>query len=64
MTDKSFPPDLRRAFFRALVLDGLCVAGGIAGFVLTQNWVWLVGGVLLGSGFLLPALVRIMRSRR
>ena len=49
---------------KAALLDGVCILGGVAGFLATGNWIWLAGGVLLGAGFLLPALIAIMKARK
>lgn len=57
-------PHLRRTLARAALLDGACVLGGVAGYLMTGNWVWLVGGILLGAGFILPALIAVMKARK
>ncbi len=49
---------------RAALLDGLCVTGGAGLFLATGNWIWLVSGILLGAGFVLPVLIAILRTQR
>lgn len=58
------PPQLRRQLMSAALLDGACIIGGVAGFLATGNWLFLAGGILLGAGFLLPALIAVIRSRK
>ncbi len=53
-----------RNLVRAILLDGLCIGTGVAGFMMTDNWVWLAGGALLGIGFSAPALIAHLRARR
>ncbi len=57
-------PDQRRVLVRSALMDGACVTGGAGLFLATGNWIWLVSGMLLGAGFLLPALIGIMRTQR
>jgi hypothetical protein len=64
MTQRALPPEAKRALVRAAALDAVCVFGGLGLFMATGNWIWLVSGVLLGAGFLVPALITAMRSRR
>ena len=51
------------ALIQAALIEGACILGGVAGFLRTGNWVWLAGGVLLGAGFSLPAIIKYMRAR-
>lgn len=64
MTGRSLDPGQKRALLKAAMIDGICVAAGAGLFVATGNWIWLVSGILLGAGFLLPALIGIMRTHR
>ena len=57
-------PELRQQLVKGALLDGACLIGGVIGYVATGNWVWLVGGALLGAGFILPALIAVMKARR
>lgn len=57
-------PQLKRALMMGLLADTLCIGVGVLAFLATKNWVFLVGGVLLGSGFLLPPLIKIIRAQR
>lgn len=54
----------KAALVRAAMLDGVCIVGGGLAYLATGNWVWLLAGILLGSGFILPALIRIVRAGR
>ena len=58
------PPELRRELMKAVLLDGLCVLGGVGLYLITGSWIWLVAGILLGAGFILPALIAIMKARK
>lgn len=55
-------PELQRSLLQAALLDAVCVVGGVALYLLTGSWIWLVAGALLGAGFILPALIKLMRS--
>ncbi|MEM0986026.1 MAG: hypothetical protein AAGJ32_07255 [Pseudomonadota bacterium] len=55
--------DMRRTLLKAAAIDVLCVFSGVGLFLVTRNWIWLVSGVLLGAGFLLPAVIKLVRSR-
>ncbi len=54
----------RAGLFRAALLDIACVLAGGLGYLLTDNLVWLIGGLMLGAGFILPALIRLVRAQR
>ena len=56
--------DLSPELVKGALLDGACLIGGVFGYMATGNWVWLVGGALLGAGFILPALIAVMKARR
>ncbi len=47
----------KREFIRALVIDGVFLGMGVIGYVMTKNWAFLIAGLLMGSIFLLPALL-------
>ncbi len=47
----------KREFYRALVIDGVFLGMGVIGYVVTKNWAFLIAGLLMGSIFLLPALL-------
>jgi hypothetical protein len=64
MAGRQIDPSQRRALVMAALADGACVAGGAGLFLATGNWIWLVSGILLGAGFLLPAVIAIMRTQR
>ncbi len=49
---------------RTAVFETLCLVGGVAGFLLTDNWVWIVIGLVAGLGFSLPTIVKLIRARR
>ena len=49
---------------RACVCEALCVIAGLIAFVLTNNWIWIVSGVLAGLGFSLPAIIRLVREAK
>ena len=42
---------------RALVIDIVFIGMGVIGYVVTKNWAFLIAGLLMGSIFLLPALL-------
>lgn len=56
-------PEATRELIKAAMIEGVCILGGVAGFIATGNWIWLAGGVLLGLGFSLPALITYLRSK-
>ena len=60
----NLPPELRRELMKAVLLDGACVLGGVGLFLVTGSCIWLVAGILLGAGFILPALIAIMKARK
>lgn len=64
MTRQPLSQELRAQLTRAALIDGVCVLGGLVLFLVTDNWIWLVAGALLGLGFILPALITVMKSRR
>ena len=64
MTAREMSPGMQRSLVQAAVLDSLCIFAGVGLFLMTGNWIWVAAGVLLGAGFLLPALIQIMRSRK
>ena len=57
-------PDAMRALIQAILIETVCIGGGIAAFLMTDNLVWLFAGILLGAGFTLPALITFLRARR
>ncbi|MCI4644049.1 MAG: hypothetical protein MRY64_04630 [Hyphomonadaceae bacterium] len=57
-------PDAMRALVLAILIDGLCICAGVALYLGTGNLVWLIAGLLLGAGFVLPAIIKFMRARR
>lgn len=44
--------------------EAICVIAGVLVFAATSNWLWIVIGILAGSGFSLPAVIRFVRARR
>ncbi|MEL6473140.1 MAG: hypothetical protein AAFQ21_03590 [Pseudomonadota bacterium] len=52
-----------RSLISAAMIEGACILVGVAGFLGTGNWVWLVGGILMGLGFSLPALITYLRTK-
>ena len=64
MAHRPLSPGNKQALVRAALLDGLCVTGGAGLFLATGNWIWLVSGILLGAGFVLPVLIAILRTQR
>ncbi len=54
----------RRRLVRAAALDLVSVLAGAGLFLATGKAIWLVAGMLLGAGFLIPALIPILRTRR
>lgn len=54
----------RRGLMVGAALDGLCVMAGVAGYLLSNNLLWLMIGVLAGAGFLIPALVTYVRASK
>jgi len=59
---RQMSPEIKRALVQAAVMDAVCVAAGVGLFVVTGNWVWLLSGVLLGAGFVLPTIIKMIRS--
>ncbi|MEM7768446.1 MAG: hypothetical protein AAF253_13325 [Pseudomonadota bacterium] len=59
---RQLSPDVQRALIQAAAIDAVCVLAGVGLFVVTGNWIWLVSGVLLGAGFLVPAIIKMTRS--
>ena len=56
-------PAATRQLIKAAMIEGVCILGGVAGFIATGNWIWLAGGVLLGQGVSQAALVTYLRSK-
>ena len=57
-------PHVKRELTQGLVIDMALILFGLMLFMATKQWLWLAAGVLLGSGFLLPPLIKIMRAQR
>lgn len=53
----------KRALVAALVTEAGCILVGVGVYLATGNWVWLLAGVLLGTGFSAPALIKYMRAQ-
>lgn len=49
---------------KAGVLEALCIIAGVIAFLLTNNWIWIVSGVLAGLGFSLPAIIKLVREAK
>jgi hypothetical protein len=49
---------------KAGVLEALCIIAGVVAFLLTNNWIWIVSGVLAGLGFSLPAIIKLVREAK
>lgn len=49
---------------KAGVLEALCIIAGVVAFLLTNNWVWIISGVLAGLGFSLPAIIKLVREAK
>ncbi|MBI1338688.1 hypothetical protein GC169_00550 [bacterium] len=53
---------------RALVVAGLletvCIAGGVAGYLATDRMIWIAIGVLAGVGVSLPAVITLVKARK
>lgn len=64
MVGRDIPAGNRRRLVRAAALDLMCVGAGAALFLATGEAVWLIAGILLGAGFILPALINLFRTRR
>lgn len=63
-TGRSVGSRQKPALVKAALIDAVCLAGGAGLFLVTGNWIWLVAGLLLGAGFLLPAVIAILRTKR
>ena len=61
---RELSPEHRQELVKAALLEVLCLGGGVIGYLVTGNWVFLVGGALLGAGFILPILITIMKARK
>ncbi len=45
-------------------MDLAAVLAGICLWLLTGSAMWIAAGVLLGSGFLIPAIIKLVRTQR
>lgn len=48
---------------RAAVFEAACIGLGVAVFLLTSNWIWIVTGLVAGLGFSLPAIIKLVREK-
>jgi len=55
---------MRAELIRAALLELACWAAGGIAFYATGNWVWLACGILGGTGFSLPAVIKLVREAK
>ena len=55
---------MKAELVKAGVLEALCIIAGVVAFLLTNNWIWIVSGVLAGLGFSLPAIIKLVREAK
>ena len=64
MASGKVPPHIQRDLVRAALIDGVCILAGVGLFLATGNMIWVIAGVLLGAGFMLPAVIKLIRAQR
>ena len=64
MTDQKSTNQQVGALVRAGVYEALCIIAGVVAFFVTNNWIWIVAGVLAGVGFSVPALIVFLREAK
>jgi hypothetical protein len=52
------------ALIRAGIFEGLCCVAGVVAWAATNNWIWVVAGVLAGFGFSIPAIITFIREAK
>lgn len=61
---KRLDVDVKRALLMGAAMDLAAVLAGICLWLLTGSAMWIAAGVLLGSGFLIPAIIKLVRTQR
>ncbi len=60
-------PELNRAFLRAAIAEGVFFMGGVAAYLLTKQFIWLIAGFAAGAVVFaiisIPALKAAKRRR-
>lgn len=54
----------KSAFRSAMIAEGVCLLGGVAGYLFTDKMIWLFIGVIAGLGFSIPAIIQLMTASR
>jgi hypothetical protein len=56
--------EMMAVLIKAAVFEALCLVAGVIAFLLTNNWIWIVSGIVAGLGFSLPAIIKLVRDAK
>lgn len=59
----NLPPQVVRSLVWAAILEAVCIVAGIAVWLVTANWSWIVIGFVASLGFSLPAVIKLIRRK-
>lgn len=59
--DLNLPPQITRSLVWAAIFEAICIIAGIAAWLVTANWSWIVIGLVASLGFSLPAVIKLIR---